>query len=99
MILTGLLSSGSSAADQDGSFSTMLDAALSRYGNYGDVLGSGGASAGSRFASSVNPASTAARNDSIRRLSISPQDTSIEHHGDAVMSFQRFIGDPFAVVS
>lgn len=47
------------AADYSGaSFSTRLPAALARFSSYGDVAGFGGASAGSRYASSVNPAAT-----------------------------------------
>jgi len=44
--------------DDDTSFSLRLPAALTRFSTYADVAGVGGSSAGSKWLSSVNPAST-----------------------------------------
>ncbi len=47
------------ASDYDNKdFSLRFPAALSRFANYGDVAGLGGASAASKWSSSINPAST-----------------------------------------
>jgi opacity protein-like surface antigen len=46
------------AGDFDEAFSLRLPAALSRFSSYGDVAAAGGASAGSKWLSSINPAST-----------------------------------------
>jgi hypothetical protein len=60
-------------------FSLRFPAALSRVATYGDVAGVGGASAASRFQSSVNPAAAAwslDRNGALR-VSASPQATQV----------------------
>ena len=60
------------------SLSLRLPAALSRFATYGDVAGLGGASAGSKWASSINPASVAwepIAGD--LRLAFSPQYSSL----------------------
>ena len=44
---------------EDKDFTLRFSAAMSRFSTYGDVAGVGGASAGSRWSSSINPAATA----------------------------------------
>lgn len=77
--ISGVLTINSIAAgfSSDDPFSLRFDAALSRYGNYGDVLGAGSASTGSTFSSSMNPASTVIRNKKEEIFTISPQQTDI----------------------
>ena len=77
--ISNSVASGFSASNP---FSIRFDAALSRYGNYGDVLGVGGASTGSTFSSSSNPASTVVRNQKNNVLTISPQFTNITFDND-----------------
>ncbi len=59
----------------DEPFALRLPAALSRYSGYGDVAGTGGASAGSPWVSSVNPAAVAWAGPA--HLSASPQLSAI----------------------
>ena len=55
-------------------FSLRFPAALSRFSSYADVAATGGASAGSKWQSSVNPASIAWQSIAGRdHLSLSPQ--------------------------
>jgi opacity protein-like surface antigen len=62
--------------DQD--FSLRFPAALSRFSSYADVAATGGASAGSKWGSSVNPASTAWQSlPGKYHLSLSPQYSQI----------------------
>lgn len=67
------------AGDYDSKdFSLRLPAAISRFSSYGDVAGAGGASAASKWASSVNPASAAWLAIPTRfRISINPQYSAI----------------------
>ena len=58
-------------------FSLRLPAALSKFSSYGDVAGFGGASAGSRYATGINPASTAWISGSEHPFSVSPQYSQI----------------------
>lgn len=58
LVLQSVLSSTLAKGFDDQDFSLRFDAALSRFANYGDVVGLGGASVGSTFSSSINPAST-----------------------------------------
>jgi hypothetical protein len=62
---------GGDYADKD--FSLRFPAAMTRFATYGDVAGVGGASAGSKWSSSINPASTAWLEDPPRKVSISQQ--------------------------
>lgn len=55
------------------SFSLRFPAALARFSSYADVAGFGGASAGSRYASSVNPAATDWQPPPGTPYSLSPQ--------------------------
>lgn len=67
---------GSGFDDKD--FSLRFPAALSRFSSYADVAATGGASAGSKWSSSVNPASTAWQHlPSTYRISLNPQYSSI----------------------
>jgi hypothetical protein len=62
----------------DKDFSLRFPAALSRFSSYADVAATGGASAGSKWQSSVNPASIAWQNMPGRHhLSLSPQYSAI----------------------
>lgn len=62
----------------DKDFSLRFPAALSRFSSYADVAATGGASAGSRWQSSVNPASIAWQRIQARyKLSLSPQYSQI----------------------
>ena len=72
-----LAASGRAAADDisQEALSLRLPAALTRFAPYGDVAGVGGASAGSKWSSSVNPASVAWEPD--LRLSVSPQYSNV----------------------
>lgn len=54
-------------------FSLRLPAALSKYSSYADVAGFGGASAGSPYATGINPASTAWISDAAHPFSVNPQ--------------------------
>lgn len=58
-------------------FSLRLPSALSKFSSYGDVAGFGGASAGSRYATGINPASIAWISDPQHPLSVSPQVSKI----------------------
>jgi hypothetical protein len=71
--------SGYASADDylDTDFSLRLPAALAKFSPYSDVAGFGGASAGSRYASSVNPAATDWQNTSERPIFLSPQFNAI----------------------
>jgi len=78
--LAGLILTSSAAADsyKKKDFTLRFPAALSRFSPYGDVAGAGGASAGSKWSSSVNPASAAWLGAAGRfKLSPSPQFSSI----------------------
>ncbi len=78
--LGALMLTSSAAAGGYGKkdFTLRFPAALSRFSSYGDVAGAGGASAASKWSSSVNPASSAwLRVPSRFRLSPSPQFSSI----------------------
>jgi hypothetical protein len=57
----------------DKDFSLRFPAALSRFATYSDVAAVGGASAGSKWSSSINPASTAWLEDPPRKLSLCGQ--------------------------
>jgi len=59
LLLAGLAAPVLAKGFEDESLSLRLPAALSRFATYGDVAGLGGASAGSKWASSINPASVA----------------------------------------
>lgn len=77
-----LLASCGSLAYADGyedkNFSLRFPAALSRFSSYADVAAVGGASAGSKWQSSVNPASTAWQNlPGSYRISLNPQYSAI----------------------
>ena len=62
----------------DKDFSLRFPAALSRYSSYADVAATGGASAGSKWQSSVNPASTGWQSIPSRyHFTLSPQYSSI----------------------
>jgi hypothetical protein len=62
----------------DKDFSLRFPAALSRFSSYADVAATGGASAGSKWQSSVNPASTAWQNlPGSYHLSLNPQYSQI----------------------
>ena len=67
----------SAAADDAADFSVRLPAALSRFSGAGDVAGVGGASAGSSYASGINPASLDWQVALDQPLTISPQLSSI----------------------
>jgi len=72
------LAVGSRASADDISeeaLSLRLPAALTRFAPYGDVAGIGGASAGSKWSTSVNPASVAWEGD--LRLSVTPQYSNV----------------------
>jgi hypothetical protein len=58
-------------------FSLRLPAALSRFSPYSDVAGVGGASAGSKYESSINPAATDWQNTLANPYSVSPQYSGI----------------------
>ena len=59
---------------EDKDLSLRFPAAMTRFATYGDVAGTGGASAGSKWGTSVNPASTAWLDiDSQHRMSLCPQ--------------------------
>lgn len=65
-------------ADADNSFASIdfslrFPAAMARFSSYGDVAGFGGASAGSRYGSGVNPASADWMSPPGARFSLSPQ--------------------------
>lgn len=63
---------------EDKDFSLRFPAALSRFSSYADVAAVGGASAGSKWQSSVNPASTAWQNlPGSYRISLNPQYSAI----------------------
>jgi len=62
---------GGDVDDKD--FSLRFPAALSRFATYGDVAAIGGASAGSKWSSSTNPASTCWQEDPPRKLSVCGQ--------------------------
>ena len=63
---------------EDADFSLRLPAALTRFASYGDVAGAGGASAASKWASSINPASVAwLQIPSRLHMSLSPQYSAI----------------------
>lgn len=59
LLLAGLATPVLARGFKDESLTLRLPAALSRFATYGDVAGLGGASAGSKWSSSVNPASVA----------------------------------------
>jgi len=62
----------------DKDFSLRFPAALSRFSSYADVAATGGASAGSKWQSSINPASTAWQSiQGSNNLSLSPQYSQI----------------------
>jgi hypothetical protein len=66
------------AGFEDKSLSLRMPAAFSRFATYGDVAGVGGASAGSKWASSVNPASVAwAPIPGDLHVSLSPQYSNV----------------------
>ncbi len=67
------------AGDYDGKdLSLRIPATISRFASYGDVAGVGGASAGSKWSSSMNPASAAWRRiPGDIHLSVSPQYSAI----------------------
>ncbi len=66
---------GDPYSDKD--FTLRLPAAISRFATYGDVAGLGGASAGSKWSSSVNPASTAWIEDPPRNVVLGAQYTNV----------------------
>ena len=68
----------------DKDFSLRFPAALTRFATYGDVAGVGGASAGSKWSTSVNPASTAWMEDPPRKISVSPQYTRLSFDNGSV---------------
>ena len=75
-----VLAAGTAVAGEfdDYDFSLRLPAALSRFSSYGDVAGTGGASAASPWSSSANPASAAwLPNPGTLGLSLSPQYSGI----------------------
>lgn len=59
LLLAGLATPVLARGFEDESLTLRLPAAFSRFATYGDVAGLGGASAGSKWSSSVNPASVA----------------------------------------
>lgn len=59
----------------DADFTLRFPAAMTRFATYGDVAGLGGASAGSKWSSSINPASTAWLSDPPRKVTIGQQYT------------------------
>lgn len=65
---------------EDEALSLRLPAALTRFAPYGDVAGVGGASAGSKWSSSVNPASTGWEPD--LRFSVTPQYSNVRFDED-----------------
>jgi len=73
---------GQAAAEdiEDKALSLRLPAALTRFAPYGDVAGVGGASAGSKWASSVNPASVAWERDVC--CSVTPQYSNVRFDED-----------------
>jgi len=62
---------------EDKDFSLRFPAAMTRFATYGDVAGIGGASGGSKWSSSINPASTAWLKDPPRNLCLSQQYTRL----------------------
>jgi hypothetical protein len=86
LLVLFLLASDPCAAESFGEkdLSLRLPAALSRFGTYGDVAGAGGASAGSMWSSSVNPASGAWRPVPGKlNLSLAPQYTGLHLENDS----------------
>ncbi|MDB5753639.1 MAG: hypothetical protein JWR56_67 [Massilia sp.] len=78
----GTASGQSAAADDLTDFSVRLPSALSKFSGAGDVVAVGGASAGSRYASGINPASLDWQPSLDQPWTISPQLTSIRFdHG------------------
>ncbi len=80
-----LLTAGVSRAGgfDDKDLSLRLPAALSRFSPYGDVAGAGGASAGSKWSSSINPAAVAwTPIPGDLNLSFSPQYARLHFHED-----------------
>ncbi len=76
--LVGLENSVNADGFDDSDFSLRFPAALSRYSSYADVAATGGASAGSKWQSSSNPASTAWQSiPGSYHLSLNPQYSSI----------------------
>ena len=76
LILNPILwdASANAGGFEDDDFSLRFTAALSRFASYGDVAAAGGASAGFKWQSSINPAAAAWLGiKSPHRLSISPQ--------------------------
>lgn len=74
-----LFTQSSFAGGFDGKdFSLRLPAALNRFSSYSDVAGTGGASAGSKWQTSINPAATAWQTmDGKLQLSLNPQYAAI----------------------
>ena len=58
IVICGTCATALAADYANEDFSLRFPAALTRFANYGDVAGVGGASAGSKWSSSINPAST-----------------------------------------
>jgi len=76
--ILALTTSAVEAGADDEALSLRLPAALSRFANYGDVAGVGGASAGSKWSSSVNPAAVAWQpQPGDLHLSLSPQYSNV----------------------
>ena len=61
----------------DVDFSLRFPAGMTRFATYGDVAGVGGASAGSKWSSSINPASTAWQEEPPRHVAIGQQFTHL----------------------
>ena len=76
--LAGLGSSANAGGLDDKDFSLRFPAALNRFSSYADVAAVGGASAGSKWQTSINPASTAWQNmPGSYHLSLNPQYSAI----------------------
>jgi hypothetical protein len=78
VIVTGLGNLACAGGFDDKDFSLRFPAALSRFSSYADVAATGGASAGSKWQSSVNPAATGwQRIPGSYHLSLNPQYSAI----------------------
>jgi hypothetical protein len=76
VLVVGLMACASAASGRDLSavdFSLRLPAALSKFSPYSDVAGVGGASAGSQYQTSVNPAATDWQPAAPYTIALSPQ--------------------------